>query len=144
MSWEEFIREAWAYGLVAALAIVLIGSLNARRRGRMFTMLRLRRGHWTWRTVIVHFFVSHFFAFLAIRFMNELRLFDYLLSDPENGLRRANLASPLAYVMFLAVSFTSLYLVNGDSVARVGLSVFRWRPNAILGASAFVVATPIV
>jgi membrane protease YdiL (CAAX protease family) len=143
-SWEEFEQTAWAYGIAAAIAIGLMGVLNTRRRERLFTMQRLRPGQWTGRTVVGHCFLSIVCTLLAVRFLGELQLFDHLLPEPESTERRLNLASPLAFVVFLAISFTSLYVLNRTPVSRVGLSLFRWRANAILGAGAFLIAAPIV
>ncbi len=139
-SWDEFKLTLVAYSLAATVAVV--GGWAAwRSSGRLLLVPRLRAGKWTGLTFLGHFYLWNFCLQAAVELLASLGIFDSLLPDasPE---RRINVAGPLHFSVFLALSFTFLYAVNRTPISRVGLSLFRWRPHAALGAGGFLLATP--
>ncbi len=143
-SWHELEPTAVAYALVAILAIVVIVAMHLRRREPLLPLPRLRPGRWTGATVFAHIVLCFSCLFLASSLLSNLRVFTQWLPENASFERRSNFASPVGYTLFLATSFSALYYLNRTTVTQAGLSLLRWRPNAILGAGAFLLATPVV
>ena len=148
MNRDELERTLLAYAIVAVFAMALIIALNWRRPGRLLTMQRLRPGLWSGSAVffqyILQLFVAIFFAVTAIGMLNDTQFFELLLPSDASRERKANLISPLPFLLSMALSFTTLYWFNRTTIADIGLSLVRWRANVMLGAGAFFVAIPVV
>lgn len=143
-SWDEVTWTLIAFAAAAGVAIVIGAATWLIYRPRLFLPPRLRPGKWGGLTFLAHFFLMDGCRLLAVSLLTSLGLTAALMPDGINTLRANNLASPLAAIGFLALSFTLLFTVHKTPISKVGFSLFRWPANVTLGTIAFLIATPVI
>ena len=156
--WDDEVRATLiAYAAVAAPALIAFVALRPRP---LLPMQRLRFGSWNGSAVLAHAVLWFAAAISAYLLFDRLELYERLLppvdardlagvdADPAKAaerlkmIRLGNLSQPLGSLLFLAMSFTLLPILQRTPISRAGMTLARWRPNLRLGIAAFVIVTP--
>jgi membrane protease YdiL (CAAX protease family) len=165
VKWDDDLQSTLvAYCLVAAPTLLVVAALAWRRSSPLLPIPRLKVGRWSGAAVAGHFILFFMAILAADAALDYAGVYRKLL--PEDGLaalaekrdtdrerdeaihlivlRRQNLATPLAMLMFLAGSFVLLPLLHESRISQAGMTMIRWRANVVVGGAGFLVATPIV
>jgi membrane protease YdiL (CAAX protease family) len=156
--WDDEVRATLiAYGAIAAPALIAFVALRPRA---LLPIQRLRFGSWNGASVLFHFILWAMAVISAHLLFDRLGLYDRLLPN-LNGpagaglgadeikaaerlkmIRHGNLSTPLGSLLFLAMSFTLLPILQRSAISCAGMTRARWRSNLLLGLIAFVIVTP--
>jgi membrane protease YdiL (CAAX protease family) len=140
---QELTVVAAAYGIVALLAAAALPWL--RPSGRPWLPLqRLRPGAWSGAEVFLLFLIYLTIQGLIVYLLDELFFFQAIFGHDVSLLRKFNVAAPLYACLILALHVSLLYWGSRTRAVHLGVSWARWRANAALGITGFVIAAPLV
>jgi membrane protease YdiL (CAAX protease family) len=161
--WDDEVRATLiAYAAVVGLALALLALLVALTRGPRWPILRLpiqrlRFGSWNGGSVLFHVLLWLLAGLAAHIFFERLGVYDRILppldaagldgealksAEHLQAVRLDNLSHPFGDLLFLAISFTLLPLLQRSAISQAGMTLVRWRRNLALGIVAFVIVTP--
>lgn len=142
---SEFFR---AYGAIAAVAGVAAGFLwlllTPEQRRRFLPLQSLRDVHWRGGEVSLAFFIYLLAAALSLSLFDSVGFYDRIYGAEPSHVRKVLWSSLMALPFTLALTYFCLFTISQTRPSDIGMTLSRWRQNAIVGYLFWLVLTPSV
>ena len=143
--WQEILVNLLGYGITACVAgMVIVPIYFFTGGGALLPLQRKDKGRWSGAEVWLTFVLLLFMPAMVRRFLDDQGFYQALFVKQPSPDLEDIWASVLYTPLILAVLFWFMFRISRTRPARLGLTLSRWRQDAMLGYLVFLLITPLV